>query len=180
MDKLSMSNLKVKTSINRIIDKYQLDILDAETDFGSFLNGEVKIEKPLAAKIPPLAIEIINVIILDYLLPMGVITAIIARLCLPKGLNLVDWGARAFVVSDVKSAIEKGKPALKDNLESQISTSIENAFCDIKKALEDRVGEQVKFLRSGLAAGASMTSSAETRAKLEAAKFDLQKAIATL
>ena len=180
MDRLALANLNVKASIDRIIDKYQIDIVEAESGMDGFLCEEIKIDKPMAAKISPVVVEIVNVLVLDYLLPMGLLTAIIARLCLPKGLNLVDWGARALVISQVKGTLDKEKASIKDGLTAQFSTSIEKAFVEIKSGLETQAREKVASLRSGLDDGAELSATTGAREKLESAKADLQRAIATL
>ena len=176
-DKVSIIALKLKSDVNRLIDRYAKDMDECRKPWNVFISDELKIEKPIAAKVPTLVIKAIEVALLNVILPFGWITAIIAKMLLGENFSPAEWGVKKLVLSQVKKSIEEAKPNVCSQIMEQVNDGIEKTFVDVKAAMEASNKAQVAAIRSALAA--SPAESAD-RAALESAKADLESALAAL
>ena len=176
-DKISIINLKLKSDIERIVDRYGNDMEECREGWNVFISDEFEIKKPVAAKIPPVAIKTIEVVLLNLILPFGWITAIIAKIVLGDNFSPVDWATRQMILQGVKKNLEEAKPDTLAQIMQQVEAGIQKTFNDVKTAMESSNRAQVEAIRAALAA--SPAESAD-RAALESAKADLESALAAL
>jgi len=176
-DKISIISLKLKSDIERIVDRYGTDMEECREGWNVFISDEFEIKKPVAAKIPPVAIKTIEVVLLNLILPFGWITAIIAKIVLGDNFSPVDWATRQMILQGVKKNLEEAKPDTLAQIMQQVEAGIQKTFNDVKTAMESSNRAQVEAIRAALAA--SPAESAD-RAALESAKADLESALAAL
>lgn len=176
-DKVSIIALKLKSDVNRLIDRYAEDMDECRKPWNVFISDELKIEKPIAAKVPTLVIKAIEVALLNVILPFGWITAIIAKMLLGENFSPAEWGVKKLVLSQVKKGLEEAKPNVYSQIMQQVDACIQKTFVDVKAAMEASNKAQVEAIRSALAASPVAFGD---RAALESAKADLESALAAL
>ncbi len=177
-DKISIIGLKLKSDINRLVARYGKDMEDAGSGWNVFLSEELDVKTGMVAKIPSLAYDVINVIALNLILPVGgFIIPIIAHIIGKQFFNPTTWGVKKLIVSQVKNGLEETKPEVRTQIMQQINEGIQKTFADVKAAMEASNKAQVEAIRSVLAAE---PAGAEDRAALESAKADLETALSTL
>ena len=176
-DKVSVISLEMKSEIERLVDHYGNDMVECRRRWNVFISDEFEIEASMAAKIPPLVFKTIEVALLNYILPFGWITAIIAKMVFGDNFSPVQWLAKIKVKKDVEKALDDAKPNVVAEIMRQVDEGIQKTFVDVKAAMEVSNKAQVVAIRSALAA--SPAKSAD-RAALESAKVDLESALAAL
>jgi hypothetical protein len=176
-DKISIINLKLKSDIERIVDRYGNDMEECREGWNVFISDEFEIKKPVAAKIPPIAIKTIEVVLLNLILPFGWITAIIAKIVLGDNFSPVDWATRQMILQGAKKNLEEAKPDTLEQIMQQVEAGIQKTFNDVKTAMESSNRAQVEAIRSGLSG--EPTDSGD-RAALESAKADFETVLASL
>ena len=176
-DKVSVIGLELKSDIERLVDRYGNDMVECRREWDVFISDEFQIEKPMTAKIPPLVFKTIEVALLNYILPFGWITAIIAKMVFGDNFSPVQWLGKIKVKKDVEKALDDAKPNVVAEIMRQVDEGIQKAFVDVKAAMEVSNKAQVEAIRSALAA--SPAESAD-RAALECAKADLESSLAAL
>ncbi len=176
-DKISIIGLKLKSDLNMLVARYGKDMEDAGSDWNVFLTNGLNVKTGLVAKIPTLAYDVVNVILLHLILPGGWIFAIIGHILGKPYLNPTTWGAKKLIVSQVKNGLEETKPEVHSQIMKQIAEVIQNTFEDVKAAMEASNQAQVKAIRSALAADSDGT---DDLVALESAKTDLESVLADL
>ncbi len=177
-DKISIIGLKLKSDINNVVARYGKDMEDAGGSWNVFLSEELDIKTGMVAKIPTLAYDVINVIALNLILPVGgFIIPIIAHIIGKQFFNPTTWGVKKLIVSQVKNGLEETKPEVHSQIMSQIDVGIQKTFDSVKAAMEASNKAQVEAIRSALSAESAPTGD---RAALESAKADFETALATL
>lgn len=176
-DKVSIIALKLKSEIGRLVDRYGKDMEECQKSWNVFVSDEFEIEKPIAAKIPVIVLKIIEVLLLDVILPGGWIVATIAKLLAGDAFSPATWGAKKLILSQVKKALEEAKPDVRAQIMQQVDAGIRKTFDDVKVAMEASNKAQVEAIRAVLSAPPAGSGD---RAMLESAKSDLEAVLETL
>lgn len=177
-DKISIIGLKLKSDISSLVARYGNEMEEAGHRWNVFVADELDIKTGMVAKIPTLAYDVINVIALSLILPVGgFIIPIIAHIIGKQFFNPTTWGVKKLIVSQVKSGLEEAKPEVRTQIMQQVDAGIQKTFADVKAAMEVSNKAQVEAIRSALSSESSNTGD---RAELESAKADLEAALSTL
>lgn len=176
-DKISIIGLKLKAEIGRLVDRYGKDMEECQKAWNVFISDEFEIKKPIAAKVPTLVITAIEVALLNFVLPFGWITAIIAKMLLGDSFSPVMWVEKKLILSQIKKSLEEAKPDVRAQIMQQVDAGIQKTFTDVKAAMEASNKAQVDAIRAAFAAGPAGTGD---RSALESAKADLETLIETL
>ena len=174
-DKISIIGLKLRSEMERIVDRS--DMMKCRNAWDVFISDEFKINKPIAAKVPTLVLTTIEVALLNYILPLGWITAIVAKIVAGDGFSPAKWLAKKMILQGVKKYLEEAKPDTINQVMQQVDAGILKTFNDVKTAMEASNKSQVAVIRSALA-GASVDNG--ERAALESAKADFEAILASL
>ena len=176
-DKVSIISLKLKSEIERLVDRYGKDMEECRKAWNGFISNEFEIKKPIAAKVPTIVFTAIEVALLNLILPFGWIVAIIAKLLLGKSFSPATWLAKKEILREVKNVLEEEKPKVCTQIMQQIDAGIQKTFTDVKAAMEASNRAQVEAIRAALA---TEPAGADDRAVLESAKADLEAALESL
>lgn len=176
-DKISIIGLKLKTEITRLVDRYGNDMEAGRVHWNLFASDEFQIKKPVAAKVPKIVWEALEVILMNIVLPLGWITAIIAKIVSAPVFSPVVFLAKQEILREVKKVFEETKPEVRTQIMQQVDAGIQKTFVDVKAAMEASNKAQVEAIRAALAAE---PAGSENRAALESAKADLETALAAL
>ena len=176
-DKISVVGLKLKSEIELFVNRYSKDMEECLRGWNVFISDEFEIKKPVTAKIPTIAFTAIEVALLNFILPFGWITAIIAKMLFGDAFSPAKWIAKKEVLREAKKALEEAKPDVRVQIVGEVDTCIQKVFSDVKAAMEASNKAQVEAIRSALAASPVAFGD---RAALESAKADLESALAAL
>lgn len=176
-DKISIIGLKLKAEIGRLVDRYGKDMEECQKAWNVFISDEFEIKKPIAAKVPTLVITAIEVALLNFVLPFGWITAIIAKMLLGDSFSPVIWVEKKLILSQIKKSLEEAKPDVRTQIMQQVDAGIQKTFDDVKSAMEASNKAQVEAIRAVLSAEPVGYGG---RSALESAKADLEAALETL
>ncbi len=176
-DKIIIIGLKLKSDINRLVGQYGKEMEDAECGWNLLLEDELNIKTGVVAKIPPIAYDILNTIVLNLILPGGIFIALMAHILGKPIMNPTTWGAKKLILAQVKSGLEEAKPEVRTQIMQQVDKAIQKIFADVKAAMESSNKAQVEAIRAALAAEPAGSGD---RAALESAKADLEAALAAL
>ena len=176
-DKISIIGLNLKTEITRLVDRYGNDMEAGRAHWNLFASDEFQIKKPVAAKVPKIVWEALEVILMNIVLPLGWITAIIAKIVSAPVFSPVVFLAKQEILREVKKVFEETKPEVRTQIMQQVDAAIQKTFTDVKAAMEASNKAQVEAIRSALA---DVPAGSGDRASLESAKADLEAALASL
>lgn len=176
-DKLAVIGLTLRHDLERLMARYAADLEAGGREWQLFLAEEFNIKIGFAAKIPAIAIDIVNVLVLNWLLPGGFIPAIIANLIGKKVLNPLEGLMKMEIVREAKSGLKEVQPEVHGQIMEQIDGALKATLMDVKAAMESSNKAQVAAIRASL--DGQPAASAE-RAELESAKTDLENILATL
>lgn len=176
-DKLSVVGLALRQDLDRLMARYAADLEAGGRDWQLFLSEEFNVKTGFVAKIPPFAIDIVNVLVLNVLLPGGWIPAILTNLIGKKFLNPVEDLAKAVIVAQAKTGLKEAQPEVHGQIMDQIDGALQNTLMDVKAAMESSNKAQVAAIRAALD---GRPADAADRAALESAKADLETVLATL
>lgn len=176
-DKLSIVGLTLRQDLDRLISRYETELQEGSHNWQLFLSEEFDIKTGFAAKIHPVVIDIVNVLLLNWLLPGGWIPAIIANLIGKKFMNPVGSLVKVGIVSQVKSGLHETREEVHAQIMGQIDQALETTLQDVKSAMESSNKEQVAAIRKALDGNPAIDTE---RATLESAKADLETILATL
>ena len=176
-DKISVVGLKLKSEIELFVNRYSKDMEECLHGWNVFISDEFEIKKPVTAKIPTIAFTAIEVALLNFILPFGWITAIIAKMLFGDAFSPAKWVAKKEVLREAKKALEEAKPDVRVQIVGEVDTCIQKVFSDVKAAMEASNKAQVEAIRSALVVSPVETAG---RAALESARADLESALAAL
>ena len=176
-DKVSIIGLKLKAEITRLVDRYGNEMDEGRREWNVFISDEFAIKKPMAAKVPTIALTALEVVLLNLVLPFGWITAIVAQILVGNAFAPAKFLMKQEILREVRNALEEAKPETRTQIMQQVDAAIQKTFTDVKAAMEASNKAQVEAIRSALAAEPAGSGD---RAALESAKADLESALATL
>ncbi len=169
--------LMVQNNLKSIISKYADDFNDVYCGWNQFLSQDFGVERPMLAKVPPIVWEAVNVVALDYVLPLGWLTALIAHLMGRKVINITGFLVKAQILSSVRKGLNESKNEARQRIMTMVNENIDKTFAEIKTAIETSNKDQVKAIQSGMESTAA--DDAE-KAKFEAAMADVDSVLAVL
>lgn len=176
-DKVSSIAFMFKDNLDKLVAEYGESMSSCTVQWNQFISDEFKIEKPFVAKIPTLAFHALEVVLYNFALPLGWITAIVAKLMVGNIVSPAEWIAKKLVLSSVKKNLDDAKPDVSNQIMQEFDKNIQQVFIDVKKGMESSNKAQVEAIRSALA---SNSNESEDRQLLESAKADLESVLATL
>lgn len=176
-DKLSVIGLTLRQALDRLMVRYAENLAAGASEWQLFLEEEFNIKTGFAAKIPDIAIDLINVLILDWLLPGGFLVAIIGDLIGKKIFDPVEGMLKMAIVAQAKQGLQEAQPEVHAQIMEQIDRALETTLQDVKVAMESSNKEQVAAIRAALD---GQPADGGERAELESAKADLENVLATL
>ena len=140
--------VKVEQDVRMVLEDKANEIRNIVLAWNEFLQSELDIGDGFLTKIPNLAIEIANIIVLDYLLPAGWVVAIIGRLIQSKISLIKDIGfgtlLKAIMISQAKKAIEEAQGKTVQDVCEHIDESLNNALQRIRQAISEQYEGQFK------------------------------------
>lgn len=176
-DEMADIALRLRRELERLMMRYASDLKTCGRDWEIFLSAEFNIQGGISTKIPPIAVDIVNVLVLNYLLPGGLITAVLANLIGKKIVNPFGKLFAKWVLSQAETALREAQPEVHAQIMEQIEQAIETTLQDVKAAMEASNKEQVAAIRAALEGHPAADTE---RATLEGAKADLETVLATL
>lgn len=175
--RVSVIGMKVQTNLCAVLAKYTQDFVGIYTDWNQFLSDEFVVNRPALAKLPSIVWDALNVVVLNWILPLGWITAIAAHLIGKKFLDPTTWMVKKLILSSVRKGLDESKGEVRQRILDMIHGNVEKTFAEIKTAIETSNKEQVKAIQAGMETTAA--DDAE-KAKFEAAKSDVDALLSAL
>lgn len=178
-EKMPEVGLKMREKMTDLLKQQEVDINKIFFSRELFVQDELGIQTPLAAKIPPIIYTIIDVGLFDVALPGGVIIATIGKLLfhsLFHKVNISQWIGKKLILSQVNKSLDEPKNQIKEQLKEQIHNSLQQVFEEIKQTLEENNRQQLDAIR----AGADADDGTDKHAALKSAKEDIEQALKTL
>lgn len=176
---ISIIGLKLKEKIASAIEAYSSRISSVQTTWDLYLSNEFGVKRPFVTKIPSIVWDVVNVGLLDIILPGGWIIATIAHLLGKPVFNPTAWGVKKLVLSQMKSALNESQGEVRQQIMDQIVENLGKSFANVKVSIEDANKKQVEAIQNGFK-NAKVSNAAVDRAKLESAKVDIETALANL
>ena len=176
-DKMSIVGLNLKTRLDTLAERYAGDLAEGGREWQLFLSEEFDIRTGFAAKIPEFVVDILNVFLLNFLLPGGWIPAILAELLARPVLNPGKTLLSKAIAGQLKAGLKEARAGVRDQIMEQIDEAIRTTFADVKSSMEASNQAQVKAIRAALD---EPPAAAAGRAALESAKADLEACLASL
>lgn len=176
---ISIIGLKLKEKIASAIETYSSRISSVQTTWDLYLSSEFGVKRPFVTKIPSIVWDVVNVGLLDIILPGGWIIATVAHLLGKPVFNPTAWSVKKLVLSQMKSALDESQGEVRQQIMDQIVENLRKSFANVKALIEDTNRKQVEAIQNGFKNAKDSNVSAD-RAKLESAKADIEAALANL
>ena len=176
-EKMSVIALGLRSDLERLLARYAADLKEGGKDWELFLSEEFNIKQGVSTKIPSIAIDLVNVLLMNLILPGGWLVAILAALIGKKIVNPLDKLLQVWVVSQAKTAVEEARMEVYEQVMLGIEQVLDTTLQDVKTAMEASNKAQVEAIRAALA---EQPAAAAERAALESAKADFENVLATL
>jgi len=167
---------EINSEVAAIADRYARNLTDAMAGWNRILLEEFNIDRPFVAKIPPILIDTLLVVIWNYFLPFGWLTALVAY-AVGKNLGLnTNNIMKPILLSQAKSKFAEAETQVGQQVEEQIRTNVDSVFFSLKEAIEEYNQSQVEKMRK-MVENDEVSSG---RGELEKAKADIAAAIESL
>ena len=175
-DRMASLGREIKIEIEAIVDRYAQNLTDAMKLWNKILLDDFKIDRPFVAKIPPILIDAIMVVVWNYFLPFGWLTAILGHIIGRRlGLDPTIF-VKPILLSQAKGKIVEAQTQTEQQIADQISTNVDSAFLKIKESLETYNHGQVEKMRKMVVCEEVSSG----RDELEKVKSDIASAIQSL
>lgn len=175
-DRMASLGREIKIEIEAIVDRYAQNLTDAMKPWNKILLDDFKIDRPFVAKIPPILIDAVMVVVWNYFLPFGWLTAILGHLIGRRmGLDATIF-VKPILLSQAKGKITEAQALAEQQIADQISTNVDSAFLKIKESLETYNQRQVEKMRKMVVCEEVLSG----RDELEKVKSDIASAIQSL
>ena len=176
---MSIIGLKLKEKIASAIEAYSSRISSVRTTWDLYLSNEFGVKRPFVTKIPSIVWDIVNVGLLNIILPGGFIVATVAHLIGKPVFNPTAWGVKKLVLSQMKSVLDESQGEVRQQIMDQIVENIRKSFANVKESIEAANKKQVEAIQNGFKNAKDSNVYAD-RVKLESAKADIEAALADL
>lgn len=176
---ISVIGLKLKEKIASAVDAYSSQMSSIHATWDLYLANEFGVKRPLVTKIPTIVWDIVNVGLINFILPGGLPIAIIGYVLGKKIFNPAAWVAKKLVLSQMKSALDESQGEVRQQIMDQIVENLMKSFTSVKGAIEEANKKQVEAIQNGFKNAKDSNVSVD-RAKLESAKADIEAALANL
>ncbi|MGI5868159.1 MAG: dynamin family protein [Kiritimatiellia bacterium] len=171
---------QVNNDVQQVVFKYQGDMASVGMGFSEFARERLSIDPGVAGKIPAFACEVVNVAVMNLLLPMGWILAVVGRILhsnVPLLNKLTSQNlVKAVLVKKVKTQLDEARRQMTESIQSQLDENFEKIKGEAKQGLVAQYEEQIAAIRAGMRSEAS----SEEKQALLALKSELEQAVAAL
>lgn len=171
--------VKVEQDVRNALSGKSDEIRNITIAWSEFLQEELDIGDGFMTKIPNIAVEIANVIVLNLLLPFGWITAIVGRI-IQSHIGLIKnlgFGSllKAIMVSQANKAIDEAQEKTVQEVNSHIGEALDQALQKIRQTLSGQYDGQAKTVLENLE-----TTQAEDRKTIKEKMEIIKKALESL
>ncbi len=145
---------QVEQKVRNVLLEKDSTIKSIFLDWNGFLQDELGVGDGFMTKIPSIALEVANVIILNVLLPGGYVIAIIGRLlqAITPIIKTFELGSllKSVMVAKAKSAISEAQEKTIEDVYGHICESLDEALPRIRKSIESQYQVQADTVISNI------------------------------